>query len=232
MVSGLNMNLRFLKTIIFKIKKLLVPSDKFTYVAIGDSTVEGVGTSNPKKAFPALIFAAIKQDIKNVQFHNLGKRGAKIYDVVLNQLETAIQLKPDLVTISVGGNDLHNRTNLKQFNKYLCQLIEILTRETNAKVIINNIPDLSCLPKIPFIFRIYSKIQLKRFNQIIQEQENKAQLVFVDLYSQSKLFTRKYPEFISSDGFHPSDAGYALWANTIITQTRHLFLKKQLKTQL
>ena len=226
------MNIKLFKKVFLKIKKLFKPADKFTYVAMGDSTVEGIGSSGPKKTFPALVFASIKQEFKHAKLHNLGRGGAKISDVISSQLGSAIQLKPDLVTISVGANDLRNRTKLKQFRNDLSQLIEVLKRKTDAKVIVNNIPDLSHLPSIPFVFRIYSKILLKRFNQIIQEQTHKSQVILVDLYSQSKLFANKYPEFISSDGLHPSDTGYALWANTIITQIKHLFLnKQQIKTQ-
>ena len=226
------MNIKLFKKVFLKIKKLFKPTDKFIYVAMGDSTVEGVGSSGPKKTFPALVFTSIKQELKNAKFHNLGRGGAKISDVVTYQLQEAVRLKPNLVTISVGANDLRNRTKLKQFSNDLSQLIEVLKRKTDAKVIVNNIPDLSHLPSIPFVLRIYSKILLKRFNQIIQEETHKSQVILVDLYSQSKLFVNKYPEFISSDGLHPSDTGYALWANTIITQIKHLFLnKQQIKTQ-
>lgn len=190
---------------------------KFVYVAMGDSTTEGVGASKPDKSFAALVFAALKREYKHVAYHNLGNNGAKVNDVVVNQLEKAIALRPDLVTLSVGTNDLRERTKSALFEKELSYLVEKLKMETDAKIMVNNIPDLSNIPAIPFILRLYCRILVKRFNKVIGNLTDKYQVVLVDLYKHTGMFTKRFPQMISADGLHPSDIGYALWATAIIS---------------
>lgn len=44
----------------------------------------------------------------------------------------------------------------------------------------------------------------------------KKPFVYVDMFSQSQVF-KNYPEIFSSDGFHPSDAGYHLGKHNYYT---------------
>lgn len=198
--------------------KRLKKKPRFVYVAIGDSTVEGIGASHSSKSAPSLVFESIKQHNKTAKFHNLGKSGARISDVIDNQLEHTIELEPSLITVSVGANDLIARTRAKDFEFQLSYLLAELSQKTDARVIINNIPDVSIVGAIPFFAKALVRRKVVNLNSIIKDQARKHDLVHVDLYKNSALFIKKYPKFISKDGFHPSDTGYALWAAVIISQ--------------
>lgn len=221
-------NLHFLYKKIRKFfKKEQVP---FVYVALGDSTVEGIGASRPDRSFAYIISAFLKQSKGNVVFHNLGKSGATISDVVATQLEKTIAFQPHLITISVGANDIRHKTKTQDFIKDLNFLLQTLAEKTDAEIVINNIPDLSLTPAVPSYLKHISKIMVKKFNAIIEEEVKKYHVILVDLYFQSKIYTKAYPEAISEDKFHPSDFGYALWANTIIAHMQHiLFSQKKVK---
>ena len=201
---------------IIKLRQLVWRPGKFVYVAIGDSTVEGVGASNPSRSCPALVFEKIKHEKKRAYFYNLGKSGARIKDVVELQLAKAVELKPDLITISVGANDLRHRTKLRHFEKDFLELIKTLNEKTKAKIIISNIPDLSVVPSIPILVKHLLRFATGRFNRIIKEHAEQFRCILVDLYTGSKIYGRKSTGLISEDGLHPSDRGYALWANAII----------------
>ncbi len=189
----------------------------FVFVAVGDSAVEGWGASNPDKGFASLVFSAIKRHAKNPRFYNLGKGGAKVGDVLKHQLDEAINLQPDLVLVSVGANDIMRATRGSSFDKEFKLLLKRLHEETGAKIVVNNIPDITLAPSVPRLFVPFCKIWAKRFNEIIKKYAEEFNAILVDLYSQSLNF-KGYKEFISSDGLHPSDAGYALWANAVITK--------------
>lgn len=223
------MRLQLFSKIFRYLKLKLAPAKKrpFVYVALGDSTTEGVGASSPEKSFPALVHAAICQEFKKAKYYNLGKRGARVGDVLCDQTEEAINLRPNLITISVGANDIRGRVRLKKFRDDLANLIAKLKTETNAEIVVNNIPDFTSLPSVHLVIRLWAKIALSRFNSIICEQAKKYRVTFVDLYSQSKLFSKNYPELVSADGFHPSDSGYALWANSLISNIRHLIISQK-----
>ena len=201
---------------LIKLRQIVWRPKKFVYVAIGDSTVEGVGASDPSRSCPALVFEKIKHEKKRAYFYNLGKSGARIRDVVELQLAKAVELKPDLITISVGANDLRHRTKLRHFEKDFYELIKTLKEKTKAEIIISNIPDVSVAPSLSIMVKYLSRFVAKRFNRIINEHAKQFRCILIDLYTGSKIYGRKSLGLISADGLHPSDEGYALWAKVII----------------
>lgn len=191
----------------------------FVYVALGDSSVEGIGATSPDKSYPAILHNHLQKKHKKTEYHNLGRSGVRIKNVISEQLPRLIDLNPDLVTISIGVNDIRGRVNVKHFKKDLKYLVETIMIETNAKIVINNLPDFSLLPQLPLYLRIVAKVIIKKFNKAIETVSNEFKLVLVDIYEDSKTHAKKWRDYISEDGFHPSDAGYALWANLIL---RHI----------
>ena len=199
-----------------KLKRIIFQPKKFVYVALGDSTAEGIGASHHSKSFPALVFEKIKKDRKDAVFYNLGKGGAKVRDVIEKQLDRAVELKPSLVTISVGGNDLHRKTKLKHFKKDYEYLLKTLSEKTDAQIIVSNIPDVSLLPSLSIFVRYFVRFLNRRLNKAINMKAKQFRCTLVDLYEGSKLHGKNHADLISQDGFHPSDRGYSLWANAII----------------
>ena len=79
------------------------------YVAMGDSFTEGIGDS--VEGFAKLgamdrIAAALRQTNPNLRYTNLAKRGLVVSEIREQQLETALRLKPDFVSVVVGANDI------------------------------------------------------------------------------------------------------------------------------
>jgi lysophospholipase L1-like esterase len=218
---------KFIWTIRLFFKNILAHKQRgFTYVAIGDSTVEGIGATNPTRSYTGLVYASLRQHHKNTRYSNFGKAGAPIREVIENQLTPAIQQHPDLVTISVGANDIRLHTKLSNFERDLNHLITKLQEQTSAQIIINNIPDFSLTKAIPRHLKPIAKHLIHRFNAVIYKTAENKGIIHIDLHSQSKIYAKNYPEAIAQDNFHPSDFGYAIWANTIITHLQHILFKK------
>ena len=209
--------LSLINRVVFVVKRrFLQPSKPFVYVAMGDSTVEGWGASSPDKCFASLVYLALKQEIKDAQFTNLGEGGAKIKDVIEKQLPKALELKPDLIILSIGANDALQKTWATKFEKDYHYLLKALSG-THAILVVNNIPDVSVAPKIPRIALRYFLLRIKNFNKKIKNSAKRAGAIFIDLYEPSRLL-KEYRALVSNDGFHPSDMGYAVWANAIISR--------------
>src|SRR5947209_6857580 len=96
----------------------------YVYVAIGDSSVEGAGASRPDRSYTGIICASLREKHKLVHFYNLGRSFASVRDVLETQLDKAIGYHPDLITISVGANDVNKKTQLRQFDKDLQLLLK------------------------------------------------------------------------------------------------------------
>jgi len=187
----------------------------FTYAAIGDSTVEGVGASKPAKAYAGILYAIIKQNFKHATYYNFGVSGARAIDVLEGQTEKAVAVRPDLITLSVGANDIVRRTSLEAFRASLTALIERLQAETEAIIVITNVPNFSRLRSVPRLLKPVARRRIERFNAAILDIAHSHNLIYIDTFQTSTVFAHNYPEAVAGDNFHPSDFGYALWASTI-----------------
>lgn len=81
------------------------------YVAIGDSFTEGVGDHEPAspngfRGWADRVAEVLSQQVDDFAYANLAIRGRLIRQIVDEQVEPAVALKPDLVTFSAGGNDV------------------------------------------------------------------------------------------------------------------------------
>lgn len=79
------------------------------YVAVGDSITEGLGDSvegYPDGGWPLNVARALQGIEPGMEFVNLGKAYLTTREVRETQVERAVALEPDLITVSAGGNDL------------------------------------------------------------------------------------------------------------------------------
>jgi lysophospholipase L1-like esterase len=81
------------------------------YVALGDSFTEGVGDPDPGRPNGVRGWADRAADVLAARtddfgYANLAIRGRKLQPVLAEQLEPALALEPDLVTIYAGANDI------------------------------------------------------------------------------------------------------------------------------
>ncbi|MCS5721883.1 SGNH/GDSL hydrolase family protein [Herbiconiux sp. CPCC 203407] len=82
------------------------------YVALGDSFTEGIGDPEPESpggyrgwADRVAETLAVTAD-GEFSYANLAIRGRLLQQILDEQVEPALELKPDLITISAGGNDV------------------------------------------------------------------------------------------------------------------------------
>jgi lysophospholipase L1-like esterase len=81
------------------------------YVALGDSFTEGVGDPdadrpNGVRGWADRVAEVLATRTDDFGYANLAIRGRTLRPIVHEQLEPALALEPDLVTIYAGGNDL------------------------------------------------------------------------------------------------------------------------------
>ncbi|MEZ5096500.1 MAG: SGNH/GDSL hydrolase family protein [Nocardioides sp.] len=83
------------------------------YVALGDSFTEGVGDPDPGRpnglrgwADRVAEVLARQPGAEDFGYANLGIRGRKLAAILAEQVDAAIALEPDLVTIYAGANDI------------------------------------------------------------------------------------------------------------------------------
>jgi acyl-CoA thioesterase I len=193
-----------------------LPADRdaeVIYVALGDSTVEGIGASRPELNYVSRLHARLHEIYRNARVENLGVGGATSLDVLTRQLEPALARKPDLVTLSVGPNDITEQVPLGDFTRNVDATLGRLAADTHAVIVVNLLPDLAVTPR----FRgheaqaVVSRRSVE-FNAALTRVATRHGAQIVDLYAPSRREVPARPELVAADGYHPSDLGYARWA--------------------
>lgn len=126
-----------------------------TYVALGDSFTEGVGDTDPTRpnglrGWADRVAEQLAVDNPALRYANLAIRGRLLDQVLDEQIDRALSLQPDLITIYAGGNDLMRGSvdldaMMSRYEKALARL-----RSTGATVIVFTAYDAGWAP----IFRL------------------------------------------------------------------------------
>jgi acyl-CoA thioesterase I len=188
------------------------------YVALGDSTVEGVGATSPSANYVSRLHARLRAVYPRASVVNLGLGGATSSEVVADQLERAVLLRPHLVTLSIGPNDITGRVPVQDYERNTETIFRRLALETSAVVVANLLPDLATTPRFRGRAAAPTVGELTvRFNEALARAARAHGVEVVDLYQPSRAEIPRRPDLVASDGYHPSDLGYARWAELLWT---------------
>jgi len=179
-------------------------------VAIGASDTVGVGATDPSKgSWPALLGARLPA---GTSYTNLGVSGSLAAQATTQQLPAALAARPTLVTIWLAVNDLNAEIPDKDYSGALRTIVEGLVKSTSARIFIGDVPDLRAVPAYAGTDPSILISRVLTYNEVIRiiAAQNADRVEVVDLFTGSaELMTQVT---VAADGFHPSDAGYALIA--------------------
>jgi lysophospholipase L1-like esterase len=190
-------------------------TSEILYVALGDSLTTGAGVTQQVESFPYQIAERLASNEKRVIMENFSYPGATTQDLINDLLDRTISAQPDVVTILIGVNDIHNHVNSEQFRINYRYILERLSNETNSRIYVINIPLIGSKTAILPPLDLYFDAQTKKFNNIIKELANDYNIKYIDLYEPTKKLLREDGPHYSSDSFHPSAEGYKWWTDII-----------------
>ena len=183
----------------FWVQKAKQPGE-ITYLALGDSAAQGIGATSPSRGYVGLIASRLhSQTGQTVRIINLSKTGAKMDDYLREQAPQIKNIKPDLVTIEIGANDV------TAFNadKY----------RSDFKKVLQSLPPGTYVANMPlFNSRPSSTSKAKQASTIIQEElKSYPKLHFVDLQKETQQNQSIFG--FAPDLFHPNNLSYKNWAD-------------------
>ncbi len=186
------------------------------YVALGDSLTSGVGVDDYQESFPALIAQKIiSADKSQITLKDFSYPGYKTNDLINNLLPQAIAVQPDIVTLLIGVNDIHNQVSAGDFENNYRTILNRLTKETKAKIYLVSLPFIGSESLLYPPYNVYFDHETVRFNEIIKQLAGDYQLKYIDIYTPTVSTFKKDGAHYSRDLFHPSAEGYRLWAQII-----------------
>jgi lysophospholipase L1-like esterase len=180
--------------------------DRPLWVALGDSTAQGLGAANPKSGY---IGQSLKQLRRSTGQHwqvlNLSVSGALIRDVLADQVPKLTGLTPDLVTCGAGANDILYSAPARLF--------------ADLRTLLGAVPDKTVMLDLPlpagnwWIVGRMSVPYITRMNRVIHEVADARALPVAEV---SAHFTAPWPGKFSCDNFHPSQDGYRDWTRALL----------------
>jgi lysophospholipase L1-like esterase len=181
------------------------------YVAIGDSTVEGLDDPDGRGGYRGCanrLAERIAAEQGSLLYANLGLRGRTTRQVRDEQLAPALAMKPDLSTVVAGTNDvLSRRFDPRGFGGDLFAIQNALVNQ-GAAVVTFTLPDLT--PVMPFARVLGSRVL--RMNDEIREACLRSGAILCDLAAHS---VASDPRVWSADRLHANAAGHARIAEAL-----------------
>lgn len=175
------------------------------FVALGDSFTEGVGDPKPQsqgglRGWADRVAEELSVGQPDFAYANLAVRGLMLQQILDQQIGPALAVKPDLVTLSGGGNDIvFRRSDPDKLAAKIDAGVDQLTR-SGATVVLFAGPDWGATP-------VFSQIRGKVaiFNENLHVVASRHDAVMVDLWCLRDL-TR--PGMWDPDRLHFSPLGH------------------------
>lgn len=188
------------------------------YLALGDSYTIGTGASSQAHNYPSILAARLTEATgAKVALTNPAVNGFTTQDLIDNELALVNRLRPQLVTILIGVNDIVQGRSIDSYGKSLATIYDaVAALELEPGLVIAiAIPNWSVVPAAGgFGDRGRLRRLTDDFNGLAQTEAAKRGFTWIDItgVSTSRDGT---PGWISSDQLHPGDIQYAAWADVI-----------------
>jgi lysophospholipase L1-like esterase len=184
------------------------------YVALGDSFTEGVGDPDPSRPngwrgwadrFAETLAASAVPDFG---YANLAIRGRKLPAIIDEQLEPALALKPDLVTIHGGANDvLRPKVDLDGLAARYDDAVARLT-DSGAKVVMFTVADPGPSPVMRMM-----RGRMAIFNEGVRDIADRHGATIVDMW---RMRGWTVAEIMHVDRLHLNPVGHQMIAIAVL----------------
>jgi len=170
-------------------------------VAIGDSTLTGPGLADVEDVWVRRLARRLAAGYR-VELTSLAVGGSTVHDVLVGQLPAALALRPHVVIVSVGGNDVIRRTPIRRVEADFRRLFDAL-EESGAVVVVLGLGDLGAAPRLATPSdRLVTLAALRVEKALDDAVAGRPRLHVVDIFDRSRTL-HDQPELFAADGFHP-----------------------------
>lgn len=183
------------------------------YVALGDSYTIGTAVAEGER-WPNQLAARIG-DIELVA--NLGVNGYASADVITDQLPRLDALRPELVSLLIGVNDVVQGVPDAEYAANVAVILDDLAERLPAdRIVCVATPDYTRTPRgAEYGDPELQSHRIVRFNAILREACELRGITFVPEIFEISQRARDDRELVAEDGLHPSGEQYRRWVEAI-----------------
>ena len=188
------------------------------YLALGDSYTIGTGATHESRNFPSVLAALVEEATgRKVHVVNPAVNGFTTIDLLAREIGFIDDLKPDLVTVLVGVNDLVRGRTVAQYREAMSEIYDAVAtlHLPDGRAAAISIPDWSAVPAAGDYGdprRLREKTDA--FNAAARGEAARRGFAWVDISEVSRRGLGS-AGWISPDDLHPGDPQYAAWAKEI-----------------
>jgi len=183
------------------------------YVALGDSYTIGTSVA-PAERWPDQLV----QRVPGIELvANLAVNGFTSGDVIDVELPRLPALRPELLTLLIGVNDVVQRVPDAVYRGNVADILDVLVGHVGAgRVVLVTTPDYTVTPAgADYGDPATQSAAVSRNNAINTELAEGRGIAVVDIHDLS-LLAATDRSLVADDGLHPSGAQYALWVERIV----------------
>jgi lysophospholipase L1-like esterase len=183
---------------------------------IGDSVTAGVGASGVDASLPRLVASALGRPVRLNVFAVSGEKVAGALDEQVPRIEE-LAPAPDVVILEIGANDVTHLTGRGDFREEYAELLDRVIATGAEHVVSLGIPAFHTTPRFLQPLRAIVGWRARRLDSDIREAASARGVTYVDIAGATgDAFGDDPQRYYAADDFHPSDAGYELWAAAVL----------------
>lgn len=203
-----------------KNKKILFQGDSITDMGRGSNEWDQNHLYGHGYVYQLAVKLNFERPKDNIKIVNRGITSETSMDMYARWQKDAIDIKPDIISILIGINDIHKlaqngNTTVEKYEETMCNLIE----ETQEKL-----PDVKFIILEPFSFTdvVFEKFrntyanEIPKFQKKAKELSEKYGCIFVELQEEFEKKYKAYPglgrDYWIWDGIHPTAQGHRIIA--------------------
>jgi lysophospholipase L1-like esterase len=185
------------------------------YLVLGDSTAVAEG-GDYEQGIAVETARHLARDGRGVELTNVSVSGARVHDVLTEQIPRAGLAHADLVLVDAGANDVVHLTPAGAVARDLERIVETLLRANcKMRIVVTGSPDMSTPPRIPRLLRGLAGVRSRALNRRAKEVVQRHGLTFAPIAERTGPIFARDPTLFSADRFHPNNRGYAVWISVL-----------------
>lgn len=194
-----------------------IGEDEKHLLVIGESTAAGVGASTHDRALAGNFARSLSTHTGRViRWHVVGRSGVTARRTIDELLPLVPACRFDHILLAIGGNDVMRLNSPRNWRRDMIELLgRLRERHPDAVIFISNCPMIIMSPVIPEPVKAIMW-QLSRMHDA-NAREFTREMDRVFYYPQP---VNVNPDGFFADGIHPSEKGYADWAEAMVSYFR------------
>jgi lysophospholipase L1-like esterase len=194
------------------------PGHPLSIVVLGESTAVGVGVETHAHGVSHHLASILRARLDRcVRWRVVGRNGATLAKVE-KHWRSESEREADAAVVLLGVNDTMRLTSERRWASGARALATALREGGVRRVVFSALPPVQRFPSLPNPLRTVMGTRAKLLDAILREVVSE-----LPGASYAPVHFASDPGYVATDGFHPSERGYAEWARNLAEHLVPLF---------